>query len=133
MKFKNLSLLIILSAGLVACQPKTSHVSNGGDGPFECIAATITVAGKPMTTVIQWNAKTGMARLLDTMVVTSKATGAQNIAIGWMPLGDLQASIQELIAHNQAASQAQQAPQSNVASPAPAQETVAATSAKKKK
>jgi hypothetical protein len=107
MNFKNHHLLLTISVvalalfGLSACQPRDSKNSSA-NGPFQCIAATITIAGKPTTTVVEWNAVTGAARLLDSMVVTSKATGAQNIVVGWISLGDLQSTINEIVNRNQA-------------------------------
>jgi len=132
--FYSLLVLSLVACGFVACQPRAPK-NGAGDGPFQCISATIMVAGKPTTTVVEWNEKTGMARILDSMVVTSKATGAQNIVIGWIPLGDLQGAIQEIVSRNQALQQqAPSAPQ-NVA-PAASQEAPASASspsAKKKR
>ena len=137
MNFKNknlLSLILILAltaCALVACQPRAAK-NGAGDGPFQCISATIMVAGKPTTTVLEWNEKTGIARILDSMVVTSKATGAQNVVIGWIPLGDLQGAIQEIVNRNQAMQQ-QAPPAAQNVMPAAVQEATAAASAKKRK
>lgn len=137
MNFKNKNLfysLLVLSlaaCALAACQKHTPK-NGAGDGPFQCISATIMVAGKPTTTVLEWNEKTGMARILDSMVVTSKATGAQTIVIGWIPLGDLQGAIQEIVNRNQALQQQAPPAAQNVMSSA-VQETTAAPSIKKRK
>ncbi|MCX6957196.1 MAG: hypothetical protein NT164_01455 [Verrucomicrobiae bacterium] len=137
MKFKNKNLfysLVVLSlaaCALAACQPRASK-NGAGDGPFQCISATIMVAGKPTTTVVEWNEKTGMARILDSMVVTSKATGSQNVVIGWIPLGDLQGAIQEIVNRNQAMQQ-QAPPTAQSVTPSAVQETPAAPSTKKRK
>lgn len=135
MNFKNL-LALALALPLIACQSRTAK-NSADDNPFQCISATIMVAGKPTTTVLEWNTKTGMARILDSMVVTSKATGAQNILIGWVPLGDLQGALQEIVSRNQALQQQTPASPQNAA-PAPTQEnpsapTISTASGKKKK
>ncbi len=139
MNLKNKNLLSLLfvftlvSSAFVACQPR--NPKNGiSEGPFQCISATIMVAGKPTTTVLEWNTKTGMARILDSMVVTSKATGSQNVVVGWVPLGDLQGAIQEIVSRNQAIQQ-QAPPVSQNIAPASSQEASmsATTSSKKKK
>jgi len=96
----NKILFLIAVTGLVACQPKAvRQITNSGD--FQCIAATITLGGKPVTSVVQWNTKTGMTRLLDSAVFTSKATGSQNTLVGWVPLGDLNVAVQELLNREQ--------------------------------
>ena len=132
MNFKNrftFSIALILAiVVLTACQRHSKEVAN--DGSFQCISATIMIAGKPTTTVVEWNSKTGMARILDSMVVTSKATGAQNVVVGWIPLGDLQSAIQEIVARNQAVQQQPVAAQSAVS--ASNQEASAALAKKKK-
>lgn len=133
MKFKNPFTFIIVPIltiiALTACQRHSKDTAN--DGSFQCISATIMIAGKPTTTVVEWNSKTGMARILDSMVVTSKATGAQNVVVGWIPLGDLQSAIQEIVARNQAA-QPQQPVAAQSAVPASTQEAPAAAAKKKK-
>ena len=137
MKFKNKNffsltlVLALVACALAACQ-HSAPKNGSGDGPFQCISATIMVAGKPTTTVVEWNEKTGMARILDSMVVTSKATGAQNVVIGWIPLGDLQGAIQEIVNRNQAIQQ-QAPPVAQNAMSATVQETASASSAKKRK
>ncbi len=137
MNFKNKNLLysflvlVLAICGLAACQSRASK-NGAGDGPFQCISATIMVAGKPTTTVLEWNEKTGMARILDSMVVTSKATGAQNVVIGWIPLGDLQSAIQEIVSRNQALQQ-QAPPVTQNAASAPPQEAAPAPASTKKR
>lgn len=129
MKFNSLfsfgviSVSIAIVVAFTACQRHSSNEMR--DGSFQCIAATIMIAGKPTTTVVEWNTKTGMARLLDSMIVTSKATGTQNVVVGWIPLGDLQGAIQEIVARNQTMQQ-------QVASP-PVQELSTPGSVKKRK
>lgn len=134
MKFKNLFSFVVvpvvIAAGVTACQPHSSKEMS--DGTFQCISATITIAGKPTTTVVEWNTKTGMTRLLDSMVVTSKATGAQNVVVGWVPLGDLQAAIQEIVSRNQAMQQQAASTPQNVA-PATVQEAATQLPTKKRK
>ncbi len=131
MKFKNTFSFIVLFvtavAALTACQRHASR-DLGNDGAFQCISATIMIAGKPTTTVVEWNTKTGMARILDSMVVTSKATGTQNVVIGWIPLGDLQNAIQEIVNRNQAAQQ-----QATPAATSEAPGSASATAGKRKK
>ncbi|MBM3857912.1 MAG: hypothetical protein FJ390_08155 [Verrucomicrobia bacterium] len=136
MNFKNLfsfiAIPVVIIAALTACQRNSSRDANS-EGPFQCISATIMIAGKPTATVVQWNAKTGMARILDSMVVTSKATGAQNVVVGWIPLGDLQGAIQEIMSRNQQAMQQQVAPTPQAVAPEQEAAAGSTTSSKKRK
>lgn len=98
--------LLVSAAALVACQPKKTN----NDDSFQCIGATLTIGGKQVPSVIEWNTKTGAARVIDSTTLVSRS-GAQNTVIGWVPLTDLQNVVQEIIARNQAAQQQQQQPQ----------------------
>ncbi|OHE74811.1 MAG: hypothetical protein A3F67_06080 [Verrucomicrobia bacterium RIFCSPHIGHO2_12_FULL_41_10] len=118
---KSLSILLSCTFVLTACQQKSATKANADDNNFQCISATIMVGGKPITTVIQWNAKTGVTRLIDSVAMISKVTGAQNTLVGWVPLGDLNTAVQEAVAREQAVQQrmgvspALRAPVGNVA------------------
>lgn len=128
------SLLLLIASLLAACHSRTSKDANAEGGSFQCISSTIMIAGKPTATVLEWNTKTGTARILDSMLVTSKATGAQNVVVGWIPLGDLQGAIQEIVTRNQALQQQQQAaPVVQQATPAVSQDAAAALATKGKK
>jgi len=135
MKFKNLFsfavIPIVIAAALTACQRHSSRDADG-EGPFQCISATFMIAGKPTTTVVEWNTTTGMARILDSMVVTSKATGSQNVVVGWIPLGDLQSAMQEIMNRNQAMQQ-QAAPAPQNIAPASSQGGAPEAPVKKRK
>ncbi len=99
----------------MACQPKHAKTPTTADnGTYQCIAATISVAGKPMTVLVEWNTQTGVARLLDSAVFTSKTNGTQTSLIGWVPLGELNQVIQEVLLREQ------QQQQKAAAAPTPA-------------
>ncbi|MBX9742329.1 MAG: hypothetical protein K2W99_02140 [Chthoniobacterales bacterium] len=85
---------------LVACQPNKPKATSE-NGTYQCINANITIAGKPTTVLIEWNSQTGTARLLDSAIFTSKTTGAQNVILGWVPLGELNQVIQEVLQRDQ--------------------------------
>lgn len=88
--------------GLVACEPNKNTTKNTNEnGPYQCIAANITVGGKPMPVLIEWNAQTGVARFLDSAIFTSKSNGAQRTVVGWVPLGELNQVIQEVLKREQ--------------------------------
>ncbi len=92
----------VASIALIACQPKHPKAPTSADnGTYQCIAATITVAGKPMAALVEWNTQTGVARLLDSAVFTSKTAGTQSSLIGWVPLGELNQVIQEVLLREQ--------------------------------
>lgn len=98
----NTLFFLIAASALIACQPKGPKSND--DRNFECIAANLTVGGKMLSTVIQWNTKTGTTRIIDSTTSVSK-TGEQNIAVGWIQLGDLQNAVQEMLARQQAKQQ----------------------------
>ena len=56
----------------------------------------VTVGGKEVETAIQWNTKTGEARMLNATSFSDKGTGQEGNLVGWVPLIDLQQSIQNL-------------------------------------
>ena len=97
MKYIPVSLLAILSLGLAACGEKSSD-----QAAFQCISAKITIADKQVDSVVQWNTKTGEARLLNAASFADKSTGQQGNLIGWVPLVDLQQAVQNLAAQIQA-------------------------------
>ena len=91
MKYLPLSLLAAASLGLTACNDKTAEQPS-----FQCISAKITIADKQVDSVVQWNTKTGEARLLNAASFADKSTGQQGNLIGWVPLVDLQQAVQNL-------------------------------------
>ena len=69
------SLLLLACIGLTACNDKTSTTVE--QPAFQCISAKITIADKQVDSVVQWNTKTGEARLLNAASFADKATGQQ--------------------------------------------------------
>jgi hypothetical protein len=111
MKYLPLSILAASTLALAACNEKAAVEQP----TFQCISTKITIADKQVDSVVQWNTKTGEARLLNAASFADKATGQQGNLIGWVPLVDLQQAVQNLAQQIQA----QQAAKTG-ASPAPA-------------
>ena len=98
MKLITTSLLAASCIALAACNKPAAN-----DQPsFQCISAKLTIADKQVDSVVQWNTKTGEARLLNAASFADKATGQQGNLIGWVPLVDLQQAVQNLAAQIQA-------------------------------
>jgi hypothetical protein len=100
-----LSLCVLLSITLVSC--KKQEAASRQESPFRCISAVVTIAGKPVNSVVQWNSATGEARLLNSASFADKATGQQGNLIGWVPLVNLQQAVQNLAAQIQSQRSAQ--------------------------
>ncbi len=99
MKFSSLSLVAILSClGLSACNKSAPN----DQVSYQCISAKLTIGDKQVDSVVQWNTKTGEARLLNAASFADKATGQQGNLIGWVPLVDLQQAVQNLASQIQA-------------------------------
>jgi hypothetical protein len=92
------SLLVLACIGLTACNDKTTVEQPA----FQCISAKITIADKQVDSVVEWNTKTGEARLLNAASFADKATGQNGNLIGWVPLVDLQQAVQNLAQQIQA-------------------------------
>ncbi len=112
MKYTSITLLAAASLILAACSPKGTTVAE--QPTFQCISAKITIADKQVDSVVQWNTKTGEARLLNAASFADKSTGQNGNLIGWVPLVDLQQAVQNLAAQIQA----QQAAKGTNAAPA---------------
>lgn len=97
MKYIPLTLLAVISLGLAACNKPAPEQAS-----FQCISAKITIADKQVDSVVQWNTKTGEARLLNAASFADKSTGQQGNLIGWVPLVDLQQAVQNLASQIQA-------------------------------
>jgi len=110
MKIITTSLLAVSCIALAACNDKTTVEQPA----FQCISAKITIADKQVDSVVQWNTKTGEARLLNAASFADKSTGQQGNLIGWVPLVDLQQAVQNLAQQIQA----QQTARGTNASPA---------------
>jgi len=101
MKFITPSILAIACVALASCN-KTEASTGSADQPvFKCISAKVTIADKGVDSVVQWNTKTGEARLLNAASFADKSTGQQGNLIGWVPLVDLQQAVQNLAAQIQ--------------------------------
>lgn len=123
-----LSLLAPAALALAGCNPPAPAPEPAQ--PYECIPAKITVGTNTVDTVVRYNKINGEAQLLNAAAFASKATGAAGNLIGWVPLGDLRAAVQELVQREQAAQQQMSAPAgSQLAAPEPEAVTVPATTA----
>ena len=100
MKYTSITLLAAASLILAACSPKGTTVAE--QPTFQCISAKITIADKQVDSVVEWNTKTGEARLLNAASFADKATGQNGNLIGWVPLVDLQQAVQNLAQQIQA-------------------------------
>ena len=112
------SLLAVSALTLSLAAAKAETATNDA-GTFQCIATKITIADKQVDSVVQWNTKTGEARLLNAASFADKGTGQQGNLIGWVPLTDLQQAVQNLAQQIQS----QQAARDTNAVPAPTQTT----------
>jgi hypothetical protein len=92
------TVLIAATLALTACGEK----QKADQSNFQCISTKITIADKQVDSVVQWNTKTGEARLLNAASFADKATGQQGNLIGWVPLVDLQQAVQNLAQQIQA-------------------------------
>lgn len=61
----------------------------------------VTIGGKEVDTAIQWNTKTGEARMLNAASFSDKSTGREGNLVGWVPLVDLQQAVQKISAEIQ--------------------------------
>lgn len=103
MKFVKTSLLAACCFGIALSVAKADTTPAVEDaGTFQCIATKITIANKDVDSVVQWNTKTGEARLLNAASFADKSTGQQGNLIGWVPLVNLQQAVQNLAAQIQA-------------------------------
>ena len=68
---------------------------------YQAIPAKLTIADKQVDSVVEWNTKTGDARLRNAASFAAKATGQQGNLIGWVPLTDLNQAVQNLAAQIQ--------------------------------
>ena len=101
MKYTLLTLLAAVALVLTGCNEKSTTASVE-QPTFQCISAKITIAEKQVDSVVQWNTKTGEARLLNAASFADKATGQNGNLIGWVPLVDLQQAVQNLAQQIQA-------------------------------
>lgn len=100
MKYTSITLLATASLMLAACNDKSTTAVE--QPTFQCISTKITIADKQVDSVVQWNTKTGEARLLNAASFADKATGQNGNLIGWVPLVDLQQAVQNLAQQIQA-------------------------------
>lgn len=92
--------LVLCALALSACN-KTETQPPVEQATWQAIAAKITIADKQVDSVVEWNTKTGEARLLNAASFADKATGQQGNLIGWVPLTDLNQAVQNLAAQIQ--------------------------------
>jgi hypothetical protein len=113
--------LLLTASSLIAlagCNEKQAAVEQP---TFQCVAAKLTIADKQVDSVVQWNTKTGEARLIQAASLADKSTGQQANLIGWVQLVDLQQQIQSAVQQIQA-QQAAKAPASPSSTPIPPQQ-----------
>jgi len=114
MKYTSFTLLAAAALVLIGCNEKSNTTASVEQPTFQCISAKITIADKQVDSVVQWNTKTGEARLLNAASFADKSTGQNGNLIGWVPLVDLQQAVQNLAQQIQA----QQAAHGTNATPA---------------
>jgi len=74
-----------------------SSVSTGAEvGLYQLAFGKVTIDGKEVETAIQWNSKTGEARMLNAAAFSDKSTGQKGNLVGWVPIVDLQQAIKNL-------------------------------------
>jgi hypothetical protein len=110
MKFINSSLCAIACIALASCHKQSTTLTSDKQSSFQCISAVITIADKPVNSVVLWNTGTGEARLLNSASFADKSSGQQGNLIGWVPLTDLQQAVQNLASQIQAQHQANPQP-----------------------
>lgn len=97
-------------------QSTSSEVTGAGagaKGDFQVAFGRITIGDKEVATAVEWNTRTGEARMLNAATLSDKESGQQGNIVGWIPLGDLQQAVQNLasqIQKQQADSKATNAP-----------------------
>jgi len=103
---------VVATLSLVACKEQTVEEQQAliketvteqlaAQSVFQCIPAKLTIGEKQVDSVVQWNTKTGEARLLNAASFADKSTGQQGNLIGWVPLVDLNQAVQNLAAQIQ--------------------------------
>lgn len=110
-KYTVLAVMVGFSLGLLRAEtssitnvPTTAMVSSDTKevAPLYHLAfGKVTVGGKEVETAIQWNTKTGEARMLNAASFSDKSTGREGNLVGWVPLVDLQQAVQKLSAEIQ--------------------------------
>ncbi len=98
MKITLASLLTLIAFSLITGKSQAAD----DQGSFQCIAVKLTIANKEVDSVVEWNTKTGEARLLNAASFTDKTSGQQGNVIGWVPLVNLQQAVQNLASQIQA-------------------------------
>jgi hypothetical protein len=100
---KNIAALLLMTLGLSTglrasepMEPTTAAASTGAKEGFQVAFGNITIGDKVVATAIQWNTKTGEARLLNAASFADKESGQKGNLIGWVPLVDLQQAVQNL-------------------------------------
>lgn len=76
--------------------PAAESTGTAGKGDYQIAFGRLTVGDKEVATAIEWNVKTGEARMLNAASFSDKSTGQQGNLIGWIPLVDLQQAVQNL-------------------------------------
>ncbi len=99
---------------------------------IQCIPAQVSIGGKQIETVVQWNTRTGEARFLNAASMENQSTGKQGSLIGWVPVVDLQQSLRNL-PNSVIPSQASKVPATPAPIPQPTIETDAPKKTKVKK
>lgn len=96
------SVYILIGLVFISLGFRDASAASSEEPLFQCISAKITIADKQVDSVVQWNTKTGEARLLNAASFADKSSGQQGNLIGWVPLVDLQQAVQNLASQIQA-------------------------------
>ena len=88
--------MAVTHAGQTTNSPASPEVKQDGASQFLLAFGKVTIGGKEVDTAIQWNTKTGEARMLNAASFSDKSTGQEGNLVGWVPIVDLQQAIQNL-------------------------------------
>jgi hypothetical protein len=69
---------------------------------FQLAFGKITIGDKEVATALEWNTRTGEARMLNAATFSDKETGQQGNIVGWVPVVDLQQAFNNLASQIQA-------------------------------
>ncbi len=100
---KQLPLLLAVLCSLSALRAESTSAPEPSDKTaaasaqeFQLAFGKVTIGDKEVSTAIEWNTRTGEARMLNAASFSDKKTGQQGNIIGWVPVVDLQQAVQNL-------------------------------------
>jgi len=100
---KQIPLLLAVLCSLTALRAESTSAPEPPEKPaaasaqeFQVAFGKVTIGDKEVSTAIEWNTRTGEARMLNAASFSDKETGQQGNLIGWVPVVDLQQAVQNL-------------------------------------